>query len=374
MIKKKKVAIVGAGIVGSTAAYYLSKDMNCQVTIFDYGKGQATKAAAGIISPWFSKRRNKAWYHLAKSGADFYQILIKDLEKDRVDTSFYQKNGVLLLKRNEEKLEELVTLAESRKETALLIGDLAILSKKQVNALFPGLQNFQELLFASGGARVDGAQLCQTLIETSGFELVSKKVTLSFERDKFVIDGQLFDRVILACGAWLGEILDPLGYQVDVKPQKGQLIDYHFEHLKTDDFPVVMPEGEIDIIPFNGGKISVGASHENDKGFDLSVDERVVDELDASAIAYYPQLGAAIKKKVRVGTRAYSSDFLPFFGEVTDRKGLFAASGLGSSGLTVGALVGKELAAMVLNKELFLNPEDYPIASYISKRDSYPKK
>ena len=55
----KKVAIIGAGIVGSTAAYYLSKNPAYQVTVFDYGQGQATKAAAGIISPWFSKRRNK---------------------------------------------------------------------------------------------------------------------------------------------------------------------------------------------------------------------------------------------------------------------------------------------------------------------------
>ena len=57
-----KIAIVGAGIVGSTAAYYLSKEKGVEVTVFDHGLGQATKAAAGIISPWFSKRRNKAWY------------------------------------------------------------------------------------------------------------------------------------------------------------------------------------------------------------------------------------------------------------------------------------------------------------------------
>lgn len=48
-----KIAIVGAGIVGSTAAYYLSKEKDVEVTVFDHGPGQATKAAAGIISPCF---------------------------------------------------------------------------------------------------------------------------------------------------------------------------------------------------------------------------------------------------------------------------------------------------------------------------------
>ena len=40
----KSVAIVGAGIVGATAAYQLSKK-GIAVTVFDAGVGQATKAA-----------------------------------------------------------------------------------------------------------------------------------------------------------------------------------------------------------------------------------------------------------------------------------------------------------------------------------------
>ena len=70
-----------------------------EVTVFDDGKGQATKAAAGIISPWFSKRRNKAWYRMARLGADFYQDLIADLKTAGIQTDFYQQTGVYLLKR-----------------------------------------------------------------------------------------------------------------------------------------------------------------------------------------------------------------------------------------------------------------------------------
>ena len=94
----KKVAVTGAGIVGSTAAYYLSKSPDVEVTVFDDGKGQATKAAAGIISPWFSKRRNKAWYKMARLGADFYVGLLADLEKSGQEIDFYQRSGVFLLK------------------------------------------------------------------------------------------------------------------------------------------------------------------------------------------------------------------------------------------------------------------------------------
>lgn len=103
----KKVAIIGAGIVGATVAYYLSKESDLEVTVFDHGQGQATKAAAGIISPWFSKRRNKAWYKMARLGADFYVDLLADLEKSGQEIDFYQRSGVFLLKKDETKLEEL---------------------------------------------------------------------------------------------------------------------------------------------------------------------------------------------------------------------------------------------------------------------------
>ena len=100
----KKVAIIGAGIVGATAAYYLSKESDLKVTVFDHGQGQATKAAAGIISPWFSKRRNKAWYKMARLGADFYVDLLADLEQSGQEIDFYQRSGVFLLKKDESKL------------------------------------------------------------------------------------------------------------------------------------------------------------------------------------------------------------------------------------------------------------------------------
>ena len=243
----KKVAIIGAGIVGATAAYYLSKDSDLEVTIFDYGKGQATKAAAGIISPWFSKRRNKAWYKMARLGADFYVDLLADLEKSGQVIDFYQRSGVFLLKKDETKLEELYQLALERREESPLIGDLAILDKVSASEFFPGLQGFESLLYASGGARVDGQLLVTRLLEASQVEVVREEVGLNPLSAGYQIGDRVFDQVILATGAWLGQMLEPLGYQVDVRPQKGQLRDYHVEQDMVN-YPVVMPEGEWDLI------------------------------------------------------------------------------------------------------------------------------
>ena len=165
----------------------------------------------------------------------------------------------------------------------------------------------------------------------------------------------------------MGQILEPLGYQVDVRPQKGQLRDYQLD-VDTDDYPVVMPEGELDIIPFQKGKISMGATHENEMGFDLCVDQALLNQMEEEAMTYYPELAQAAVVGERVGTRAYTSDFSPFWGALPDQAGLYVASGLGSSGLTTGPLIGWHLAQLVAGGDLHLNPADYPVEQYVKKR------
>lgn len=363
----KKVAIVGAGIVGATAAYYLSKETDIEVTVFDHGHGQATKAAAGIISPWFSKRRNKVWYKMARLGADFYVDLLADIEKSGQKVDFYQRSGVFLLKKDESKLEELYQLALQRRDESPLIGELAILDQESASKLFPGLKGFERLLYASGGARVDGQLLVSRLLDASQVKVVKKEVSLTPLLSGYQIDNQMFDQVILSTGAWLGHILEPLGYEVDVRPQKGQLRDYQVD-LDMASYPVVMPEGEWDLIPFPGGKLSLGATHENDMGFDLTVDKNLLQQMAEAANPFYPSLKDAVLSRERVGIRAYTSDFSPFFGQVPNLSGVYTASGLGSSGLTTGPIIGYHLAQMLQGRKGVLDPADYPTERYIKKK------
>lgn len=363
----KKVAIVGAGIVGATAAYYLSKEADVKVTVYDHGLGQATKAAAGIISPWFSKRRNKAWYKMARLGADFYIDLLNDLQESGQEVDFYQRSGVFLLKKDESKLEELYKLALQRKVESPLIGELAILDQATASNLFPGLEGFERLLYASGGARVDGQLLVCRLLDASQVKVVKKEVSLTPLLSGYQIDNQMFDQVILSTGAWLGHILEPLGYEVDVRPQKGQLRDYQVDSDMAS-YPVVMPEGEWDLIPFPGGKLSLGATHENDMGFDLAVDDNLLQQMAEAASSFYPSLKDAMISGERVGIRAYTSDFSPFFGQVPNLSGVFVASGLGSSGLTTGPIIGYHLAQMLQGESGVLDPADYPTERYIKEK------
>ena len=365
-----KIAVVGGGIVGATCAYYLSKEQKNGIVVFDYGLGQATKASAGIISPWFSKRRNKPWYKMARLGADFYLKLVKDLEIDGYNTNFYSQCGVYLLKKNEDKLPELKELAESRKELSPMIGNLEIISKEEVRKIIPSFDNNGDVLYASGGGRVEGERFVNTLLTASKANVVREKVSLKVVEDKYEINGQVFDTVVLATGAWLKDILEPLGFDVDVRPQKGQLRDYKVSDENTGSYPVIMPEGELDIIPFEKGVVSVGATHENDMGFDLTVDKQQLDAFGEEAENFLGELKNAQIINERVGIRAYTSDYSPFFGKVPTLENVYAISGLGSSGLTTGPIIGYSVANIILGNDIELDPQDYNIANYIKIKNN----
>ena len=64
--------------------------------------------------------------------------------------------------------------------------------------------------------------------------------------------------------------MGPLGYHVDIRPQKGQLLEFQTPFLESEQWPVVMLDGEADLIPFQQGKILIGATHENDALWDLT--------------------------------------------------------------------------------------------------------
>ncbi len=353
----KKIAVIGGGIVGSTAAFYLSKNQQ-NVTLFDEGTGQATSAAAGIISPWLSQRRNKEWYFLAKEGAKFYQTLMADLSQYEPVHDIYQQTGTILYKKTPNLLSKLTKLATERKVDAPEIGDILPLTEKEVKEIIPNLLLDDDALFVSGGAKIDGAKLVTSLInqlEKMGNTYLNQQVTrISYDNNQWQVHANelihSFDQLILACGAWVGDLLRPLDFFVDVRPQKGQLIELQTS-IDTTNWPVIMPVGETDIIPFDNGKILIGATHENDGGYDLKPDEALLNNLKKQAEASLSTISQEDIHQIRVGTRAYTSDFSPFFGEVQDLDNLYVASGLGSSGLTTGPVIGKTLADWILGEE-----------------------
>ncbi|MGM0215938.1 NAD(P)/FAD-dependent oxidoreductase [Enterococcus sp. AZ109] len=361
----ENIAIVGGGIIGMTLANYLDSK-KFDITLYDQPVGQATKASAGIISPWLSKRRNKQWYALAKAGAAFFPKLVQDFD---LDTSIYKQSGTLLL-RKESQLEELYTLAEKRQAKAPELGEIRLLEAEETVSLFPLLKPTPSL-YVSGGGRLDGQAYLQhlrDLAKIKGVHLENQRVHLQQAQSlKLADDGQVltYDRIILAPGPHLKELLAPLGIQADVRPQKGQLLVFNTSEQQSSAWPVVMLDGEADLIPFENGRILLGATHENEEEWDLSPTSAAFQQLTSNAANFLanPEHLFNHPYEYRVGTRAYTSDFSPFFGAVND--GLLVASGLGSSGLTTGPYIGYLLAEYLNGTTIHWDIYQKPLNNYL---------
>ncbi|HCB29233.1 NAD(P)/FAD-dependent oxidoreductase [Enterococcus durans] len=365
----EKIAIIGGGIIGMTLANYLDTT-KFEIVLYDHGVGQATKASAGVISPWLSKRRNKKWYHLAKDGAAFFPKLVQDFS---LGQSIYAQSGTIILRKTEQ-LAELADLAEERKKEAPEIGKIRLLKPEETSALLPLLKRMPAL-YISGGGKLDGKTFLNELskrLTHKGIKQLHEKAHLKRAQDDWVIESesgkQNFDRVILSPGPALKALLAPLGYQTDIRPQKGQLVVFDTASSQSQDWPVAMLDGEADLIPFTDGKILLGATHENTDGWDLTPTEEAYRQLSENAASFLeePQKLFAQSHHLQVGTRAHTSDFAPFFGPLPDDPGLLVASGLGSSGLTTGPFIGYLLA-------MYLNTGSWQGADYQKEIHTYIK-
>ncbi|KIL45805.1 NAD(P)/FAD-dependent oxidoreductase [Jeotgalibacillus soli] len=369
----KSYIVVGAGILGASTAYHLAK-AGAKVMLVDRNDpGQATDAAAGIVCPWLSQRRNKAWYSLAKCGARYYAELIQQLAADGETATGYKKVGAISLHTDEKKLDQMEVRAKNRREDAPEIGEITRLNPAETKKLFPLLSDEFSSLHISGAARVSGKALRQSLIQTAqkhGAVFVHGEAVLIKEGNKITgvktENEQFFsDQVIVTAGAWANELLLPLGISFLVTMQKAQIVHLHVEGAETSDWPVVMPPNDQYILSFEEGKVVVGATHEDNTGFDSRVTAGGLHEIFDKALSIAPGLADSTMLETKVGFRPFTPGFLPVIGKVPTVEGLLVANGLGASGLTVGPYLGAELAKMALGMETEIDVSLYDVAGAV---------
>lgn len=371
----KKVIVIGAGILGASTAYQLAK-MGAEVVIIDrQDAGQATDAAAGIICPWISQRRNKAWYQLVKSGARFYPTLVEELEREGESETGYAQVGALSIHQDEEKISKTEERANIRLADAPEIGKITRLGEQQTQELFPLLGEGYHALHISGAARVDGRALRDALIRSAqrkGAVLIHGDASLAFESGRVtgaVVNGSSIaaDEVVVCAGAWASQLLEPLGVRFKVSFQKAQIMHVKLqEDQDTGSWPVVMPPSDQYLLAFDKQRIVIGTTHEDDvDGYDTRVTAGGMLEVLNKGLALAPGLVDSTFQEVRVGFRPFTPGFLPVIGKVPGWDGLMTANGLGSSGLTAGPFMGSQLAKLALGLPLDIDLCDYDVGQAV---------
>ncbi|SEQ62532.1 NAD(P)/FAD-dependent oxidoreductase [Piscibacillus halophilus] len=357
--------VIGAGIVGASAAYHLVKKGHDVVLIDNNLEGRATTAGAGIICPWVSSIDDQAWYTLARGGALYYPNLISELEKDGETNTGYGLTGALAVSEDDKEIDEIYQHVQKKKKDTEFIGEVKKLDHDQAKELFPPLNKKLKALYVEGGARVDGKLLTQALVNSfvnNGGRLVENTAQLERKDDQVLVkigkETIEANEVIVAAGAWSNDLLDPLDLKINLEAQRGQIV-----HLKVDEdtskWPAVLPQSSHYMVAFNDSRIAFGATREDGSGFDYRMTAGGVQEVLNEGLSVAPGLEDATLGEVRIGFRPKSPDFKPYFGKVETYDNLTIATGLGATGLTIGPYLGKLAAQLVSGEELKIELSNY---------------
>ncbi|MDF5755283.1 FAD-dependent oxidoreductase [Spongiactinospora sp. TRM90649] len=334
------IAIVGSGIVGAAAAYRLRKK-GVAVTIVERAdsRGQATAAGAGIICPWVDHDGDDAWYGFAREGARAYPTLLEELAGDGETDPGYARTGALLTADDAAGLDDVAALLRDRSPLAPEMGEVSV--PDDPGGLFPPLTKDLAALFVGGAARVDGRGVRDAMLRAAaqrGAMLRTGTAGLD-AKGRLSINGEPIgaDAVILAAGAWTGELCAPLGHRLSVRPERGQIVHAELPGTDTSGWPIVLPRVGPYLLGFPGSRVVFGATCE-EAGFDGRATVGGLSGLLSAGLTVAPGLASATALEIRVGFRPMTGDGRPMIGSLA--PGVVVATGLSAYGLTTGPLAG----------------------------------
>lgn len=363
-----RVAVIGSAVAGASTAFALATEGADVVVVDRVLRGQATAAGAGIIQPW-SSSADVPTYDLYAAGAAYYPALLERLAAVGVSEIGYRVTGSLVVDADPAQLDDVEQRLRRRIAGVAVAGTVERLGERDARALFPPLTPDLRAVYVSGGARVDGRQLRSGLLAGArrrGAVVVDASARLaSAPAGSWTVhtpDGEIgADVVVVAAGAWVNSVLEPLGYPLAIEPQRGQIVHLLLEGSDTAHWPSVLPLSSHYVVPFDAGRIVVGATRETGSGFDARITAGGVLGVLSNALSVAPGLASASLIETRVGLRPLATR--PLLGPVAGLPNLFVSSGFGPAGLTMAPVAGQALAHLILT-----GSSDVDLSGFVPQR------
>jgi D-amino-acid dehydrogenase len=363
-----RIVVIGAGILGASTAFHAAR-AGAEVVIVDHAHaGQATAAGAGIVCPWVGEAEDPAFYRIAAAGGAYYSELLPALAGQELG---FARVGALCVGTNDNELDALEQIVRQRQATASAAGAITRLTAAEARKLFPPLHPALGAVHIAGAARVDGRKLAAELLNAAR----SHGATLHKGLARLVTEGNhvtgvalptetiAADMVVVAAGAWAAALLEPIGLALAVAPQRGQIVHLGLPGQPTAAWPVVLPRSSHYLLSFEDARVVVGATREDDAGFDYRVTAAGQADVLHEALKVAPGLARATVLETRIGFRPIGPDARPLLGLVPGYAGLVIGNGLGPSGLTIGPFAGRLLAELALGQ-----PSAFEMAPYCPLR------
>ena len=358
--------IIGAGVIGMLTARELAQS-GSQVTLVDMNNcaQESSWAGGGIVSPLYPWRYSEPVTALATwSQTSYIHLAQQLLEETGLDPELRLK-GMFMVDVDDE-------------EEALAWGGKYHRPMEKVAAEFlfqkePNLSSdCQSALWMPEVSSIRNPRLGRSLRRsmeiTPNIELVeqSRVQGLLIESGRCtgvqLSDSELrADNVVIAAGAWSGELLAPLGMELPVEPVKGQMMLFKAPVGLIN--RVVLMGGRY-LIPRNDGRILVGSTLER-VGFDKQTTEEAKQSLYKTALEICPALEKYELEHHWAGLRPGSPEGVPYIGAVPGVDNLYVNAGQFRNGLVLAPASTRLLADQLLGRKPVIDPEPYKLSGRI---------
>ncbi len=397
---KKKVLIIGGGIIGLCSAWYLQK-AGYQVTIIDKAEtgNNCSTGNAGLFRPTHmiplaspgvvthalkDLRKTHGFFHLTPLvRISYYQFLNRfrkaASKKENSASMNALKELLLFSKKLYMEMQKELNL-DFHKKGLVVAGDIknkkSLMEKSkllQANGLtfieLPSekISNLTELHFNNNfhgvlypdDFHLDPEVLTHKLriwLQAAGTTFIQNETVLGFVLKDQAIIGLKTDintysinELIIATGFQSPALLKQLGIKLLMEPGKGYSLTWTNESIKTAT-PAILSNAHIAISKTPGKLRITGCMEVGDYSFTLN--QKRIQTIYNQAKAFVPELDQLPLETAKLwcGHRPLSFDGLPYIGRSSKYKNLIIATGHSMSGMSMGAGTGL-LVSQICNKQ-----------------------
>ena len=415
-----KVLVLGSGVIGTSAAYYLARDGH-EVQVLDRQAGPALETSfgnAGEVSPGYSAPwagpgvpiKAIKWMLMAHSPLVIWPLLDPAMwrwgaamlancterayavNKSRmVPIAEYSRDCMKALRAEtgityDERTLGTLQLFRTQKQLDGIGGDVAVLKQYGVPYEVLDRDGFVKVEPALaltkdkfvGALRLPGDETGDCFLVTNRLAEMAAGLGAVFRWNTQIrgleqqggritgvrTDGGLLqaDRYVLALGSYSPQMLRPLGLRIPVYPVKGYSITVPITDAKFAPESTIMDETHKVAVTRLGDRIRVGGTAEL-AGYSLKLREARRATLNHVVSDLFPKGGDVSKASFWCGLRPMTPDGTPIVGP-TPHANLLLATGHGTLGWTMAAGTGRVIADLVSGRKPEIDIKGLTMARY----------
>lgn len=359
--------IIGGGLIGMlTARELLLAGLSVQVLERGEIGRESSWAGGGILSPLYPWRYPDPVSELARASQRLYPALLEAVQAEGGGDAQWTQSGLLMPGCGE--------MAEAHDWAARYGVTYECLSADEMARCAPemGPLAVESGIFLPEVAQVRNPRLAQALrasLLALGADIRQDCEVMSIEHVRDRLSGlRLASGEHLAChqlvvagGAWSGELLRPLGLDLPVEPVRGQMLLYRTEPGTVQR---ILLYKDRYVIPRRDGHVLVGSTLER-VGFNKQTTETARVDLEAAATEIVPALADFPVEQHWAGLRPGSPDGTPFIGKHPYISGIYINSGHYRNGVVLGPASAQLLAGQLLGQPTLIPAFAYDPAKYV---------